>query len=253
MFARRLSLVVVAFVVSLAWAASQAAAQPPEGEGGRGMRRGGMTFAPAGGARVLLLESVQKDLQLTADQVEKLKEVVKTTGQSMREALAGLRDLSPEDRMAKRREMREKMETQAKEARKTVEAILTPSQIERFKQIRLQVAGPGALHDPEVAKALDISKEQREKIRGLMEKVRGERGGLRNLDPEDRRQKMAELREKLQKARQGAMKAILDVLTPEQRTKLEKLEGKKIELKPSEAVLAPEEAGFDLPARGPGR
>ena len=176
-----------------------------------------------------------------------------------------MRDLSPEERQAKRREMREKMETQMKEARKKVEAILTPAQIERLKQIRVQLAGPAVFGNsdvakatgmPDVAKALDITQEQRDKIRGLVEKLRGERGErakLRDLSPEERRKKMAELREKLQKTRQEAMKAVLEVLTPEQKAKLEKLEGKKIELKPGEAVLAPEEPGFDLPARGPGR
>ena len=254
MLTRRLGLLVAAIVISLAWAASQAAAQPPEGQQGRGGRRGFMPMAPAGGARILLLETVQKDLQLSADQVAKLKDVVKTSDEAAKDARAGMRDLSREERQAKRKEIRGKMETVAKDARKKVEAILTTAQIERLKQIRLQLAGAAVFANPDAAKAagipnvaktLDITQEQREKIHGLVEKLRGERGNFRSLSQEERRTKMAEFREKMRKA-------VLEVLTPEQKTKLEKLEGEKIELKPSE-VLAPEEPGFDLPARGPGR
>jgi Spy/CpxP family protein refolding chaperone len=257
MITRKLGLVAAATVISLAWAAGQVAAQPPEGAGDRGTRR---EFVPpvqaGGGARILLIDAVKNDLQLTTDQVEKIKDVMKSAREATRGAFPDLRGLSPEDRRAKLKEMREKMQTQAKESRKKIEAILTPAQLERFKQIRMQVTGPSAFGNPEVAKALDISKEQTEKIKALMEKMRGqwgERGGLRNLSPEERRKKLAELGEKITRDRSETLKAILEVLTPQQREKFDKLQGKKIELKPSDLMPAPGEAGFDLPARGPGK
>ncbi len=168
----------------------------------------------------MLKETVQKDLQLTADQVAKLKDVVKTVDDSAKEAFAGIRDLSREERQAKRKEMREKMLTQTKDARKKVEAILTSRQTERFKQIRLQVAGAAAFLDAEVTKALDISEEQRGKLRDPMGKLWAERGDFRNLSQEERGKRLAEVREK-------AQKAIMEVLTPDQKTKLEEVGGEE--------------------------
>ena len=50
---------------------------------------------------------------------------------------------------------------------KTLGQILTPQQIERLKQIKLQAAGAAALSIPEVAKALALTEEQREKLKTL--------------------------------------------------------------------------------------
>ena len=65
---------------------------------------------------------------------------------------------------------------------------------------------------------------------------------------------MTELREKVQKLRQKVLEDIVALLTTDQRAQLEKLKGKKVELKPAE-VLPPvgDEPGVDLPARGPGK
>lgn len=50
-----------------------------------------------------------------------------------------------------------------------VNAILTREQLGRLRQIRLQLAGPAAFRDPEVAAALELTPEQRDRIRAIEE------------------------------------------------------------------------------------
>ena len=140
------------------------------------------------------------------------------------------------------------MKSKDKELQTKALAMLTPRQSERLKQIQLQTAIPAALARPEIVKALDISKEQCEKIRALRdrtdEKWLAESPDLRDLSPKERRQKMIEFMKKSDKAQAEAKKPILDILTPEQRAKFEKLQGKKIEVTWPYDALIPEDAEF---------
>ena len=100
---------------------------------------------------------------------------------------------------------------------------------------------------PEIIKALDISAEQRGKIRTLCdrtaEKMLAEMPDLRP-NPKERRQRMIGFEEKLDKAQAEEKKPILDILTAEQRAKFEKLQGKKIEVTWAYDALMPEDPGF---------
>jgi Spy/CpxP family protein refolding chaperone len=181
-------------------AAFTAWAQADAPAGGR--PRGGM----GGGAMILRAPEVQKDLKLTDDQKEKIQAL-------SRERLG-----------------REEME-------KKLQEILKPEQLERLKQIRLQMAGPMALASPEVVKALELNDEQKGKIKTLLdqsrEKAREAMQGARDL-PADQRTAMWE---KVQQQRKETAAKVMEVLTPQQREKFEKMQGAKIEL--------------NFPARGP--
>ena len=213
--------------------------------------------APGGGLGLLQFETVQKDLQLTDEQKAKLKEVIKKSVADLRGQMPdtkSLRDLSRAERQAKLAKLRKKIQPQIEETRKQVEAILTPKQVERLKEIRLQIGGVAALLNSDGAKSLNLTDEQRDKLRKVMRQAGGNLRNFfqefRGLSPEERRAKIVEMAEKLQKSHAQMMSEAKEVLTPEQREKLEKLEGKKIELKPSEAVPPVDMPGFDLPARG---
>ena len=128
--------------------------------------------------RLLVVETVQKDLGLTADQIGKIKEIVSRSPRSdcgnslpkLREILPPPRHFSTEESEAREQEFRalsEDVKRKSKELKTKALAMLTPSQSERPKQIQLQAAIPAALARPEIIKALDISEEQREKIRAL--------------------------------------------------------------------------------------
>jgi Spy/CpxP family protein refolding chaperone len=209
---------------------------------------------PGGGLLLLLHnESVQLDLKLTPEQIDKLKELGKTAMEGAREQWAKFRDLSPEERRAKMQELRPKFQARAEEIKKKIAAILTPAQMDRLKEIRLQAAGPGALSDPDVLKALNLTDEQKEKIKKLRQQVADFIAENAKLSREERQQKRTELREKMQKLRQKVMEDIVTVLTADQRAQLEKLKGKKIELKAGEVLPPADEPGANLPARGPGK
>jgi Spy/CpxP family protein refolding chaperone len=113
-----------------------------------------------------------------------------------------------------------------REMRKKALALLAPEQRERLKQIRLQVLGPAALGDPEIARILELTEEQRQSFKALPGKVRqATRKALReagNLTADQQEEKAAEVRKKI-------LKTALETLTTEQRDKFEKLKGPKFE------------------------
>ena len=176
---------------------------------------------------------------MTSDQTAKIKERREERPRRrprVRARIAReLRYVSPEEHRAKLREALKKKEAQAEMFRKKIEETLSTSQFERLKQIRIQALGPTAFGLPDVAKALNLSKEQAAKthevVLAVIKKARGEHADLRKLSPEERHQAVlhdqAEIRKELQKARPEMMTAIMDDLTPEQRTKFEKLQGRE--------------------------
>ena len=259
MVRRMVSLVTVGVLSLALWGGNLASAQPPEGGPGPGPRGpmgrgpGFMAWPGAGLLAPLQRETVQKDLQLTPEQIDKLKEVGKTAFRGLGEQRPRPGNLSDEQR----KELRTKIEARAAEIKKKIEAILTPKQMERLKEIRLQWAGPAALADPDVRKALNLTDDQKEKIKKLRQELFGKENDLRKdvgkLSREERRTKMADIRNKVQKLRKKALDDILALLTTEQRAQFDKMLGKKLELKPSELPPPDDGAGLDLPARGPGK
>ena len=123
--------------------------------------------------------------------------------------------------------------------------MLTPSQGERLKQIQLQAAIPAALARPEIIKALDISDEQRGRMRALFDHMEEEElaklPDLRQISPKERRQKLIESLKDRDKIQAEATNRLLDVLNPEQRAKFEKLQGKRVEVRWPYDELVPED------------
>jgi hypothetical protein len=260
---RRLSLVVLAVAVSLAWMGCQREDQPPASNPeGRPLVQRKASSRPVRSkkvddesilVRLLLLETVQKELGLTADQTDKIGYLVKVSEVQSREFRAKLLDVFPpsqsfpkeesEARMREFRALSEDYKRTGKELRTKALAMLTPSQGERLKQIRLQVSIPAVVARPEIIKALDISEEQREKLRTLRDRMDqrllDEWPDLRDLNPKERRQKLIEFMKGVDET-----KAIMDVLTLEQQMKLEELQGNKIDVTRFYDVSIPEDSEF---------
>lgn len=189
----------VAMLVALAAQAQQ------DGGGRRGERRGpGGPGGPGAGIGLLMNDKVQAELKLTDDQKEKLR---------------GLG-----------REMRENRE----DTEKKLAEILTPEQMSRLKELRLQVGGVAVLTTPEVAKELALTDDQLSKLKELQQEsmagMREAYQGMRDLSQDARQAKMTEMREKMEKSRQETLKKAMEVLTPEQREKLEKMKGAKVDI-----------------------
>ena len=237
MIASRLSSVVLGVAASLAWTGcGPAVQQGVENQSGPSLvhEKAGSKFVPFKAdeglirVRLLMADSVQKDLTLTADQVGKVVDFVKFSSERSRELAGKWPEFSSEVPVdmseARSRELLawvEDSQRRQKELMAQVLGMLAPSQRDRLGQIQLQQTMTTALVQPEFIKALDISEEQLAKIRPLSDRI-GEKQSadlheLERLSSEERL-KMIELTKKRDKARAEANKLALDVLTPEQRS-----------------------------------
>jgi Spy/CpxP family protein refolding chaperone len=191
-------------VISLAVLANNAFAQP--GRGGPG------GFGGGGALGLLQNASVRKELELLDDQIAEIGKAAEASSARARELFANgdFRNLSEEERSAKFAELREATQ-------KEVDKILLPHQSERLKQIEFQISinrgGRGGVFsvNDELAEALDISDEQREKIGETAEQV------------------AEELRAKLRELQEEARAKILATLTPAQQAKYKQLVGEPFE------------------------
>lgn len=227
-------------ILSVLLCASVALAQRPGGAGGP---RGGFGFggpaAPPSPLMLVAAESVQKELGLKDDQIEKIKALGEESRKEMQPAFGGggpgerRKDESDADREKRFEESRAKMAAAIKKVNETIlpklDETLDATQRERLQQIRLQAWGPPALLDADVAKSLNldkdrsdklaaISKEFREKLSALTQGGGGDRG-----DFQERFAKMRELND-------SRDKQLGEVLTAEQREQWEKLKGKPFDV-----------------------
>lgn len=186
----------------------------------------GLIFAQGGGFRggfgggggvlgLLYRDDVRQDLQLVDEQQEKvdvLADEIRTELQDeMREMFRGMQDLSDEERQQQFEKIRERMEDVNADAEKRLKKVLLPHQFDRLKQIdvqmRVQQQGAEALTSGALAETLDLTEAQRERLEERAAEVE------------------QELQEKIGQLRIEARNKLLDVLTAQQRAKLESLMG----------------------------
>jgi Spy/CpxP family protein refolding chaperone len=170
---------------------------------------------PFGGFRgnplmLLRQESVQKELKLSDEQAQKVKELAEKTREKFQDIFAG----DEADRPKKMQEL-------AQENRKAVAEILSADQSKRLKEITLQQRGPAAFTDPEVAKALDLSEDQQTKIKSINEETVT---AMRELftpgqPPDD------DTRKKMNDLRKTSGDKLLALLSADQKTKWTTLQG----------------------------
>lgn len=194
---------VLSIVTAALLAASPAWAQRPGG--------GGFGF---GGMMLLGQKSVQEELKLSEDQIQKADEYLA----KQRESFSGLRDQSAEER-------RQKFAESVKASRAALGEILQTDQLQRFKEISLQQRGPEALADPEVAEAVGLSDEQKERVGEVQSAARKEMRGLFQQGGDDRQER----RKKFAAAREALYAKVGEILTPDQQAKWKQLLGKPFE------------------------
>jgi Spy/CpxP family protein refolding chaperone len=191
---KRLGQLAVALAI-IALAASAVWAQGPRGGGG--------------GLFLLTQKSVQEELKLSDDQLKKVGELV----EKQREEFGKLRDLSREERQ-------KKVEELTKESHKALAEILKADQVKRFKQIQWQQEGARAFADPEVADALKLSDEQKDKVKAVREEAQKEMRALRESGAS-----REEVRKKFEEIRKASSDKLMGILTDEQKTKWKELQG----------------------------
>jgi len=156
--------------------------------------RKGKTEGGAGNRGVTMQERfdrIAEQLNLTDEQKDKAREAFR----SQFEAMRGLRDASPDER-------REKLKTMTDEQDKKMKEILKPDQLEKWQTVKEQLraqmqpggaGGPGGTMQERfdrIAEQLNLTDEQKDKVKeafsGQVETMRG----LRDASPEERREKL---------------------------------------------------------------
>jgi hypothetical protein len=219
---------VLALVVSTASAQDQE--KPRRPGGGFGGRGGG----PGGGGQdtlgILSMPEVQKELGLDDAKKKEVGEIVEKTQQELMASFnfRELQGLSDEERQKKMEEFRKKGEELNKKAVEQVGKVLDSKQFERFRELRLQREGVAALGRPEVAQKLELSQEQKDKVKKIQDDSRRDAGGgagFGRLSDEERREYFAKREERAQKVNSD----LLAVLTSAQKESWEKMLGKKFD------------------------
>jgi hypothetical protein len=190
----------VALLVPAVWVATARPAEPDVPEGTT--------------VKLLLLrqKSVQKELGLGADAVEKIKEFTAAQSEAAGKAL-GLGE-------AARREAFERL---ARQNDKFLADTLTAKQVKRLDQITMQFTALMQLTKPGMAKELNLSEEQVKKFKDMQTEVRKELVELFRAG--DRAGKG----EKIAKLRAETRTKVLAVLTDEQKAKVREMVGPPFE------------------------
>jgi Spy/CpxP family protein refolding chaperone len=166
---------------------------------------------PVGGPPPLFLlqqKDVQKELKLTSEQIAKVKQGF----DKQKQEAQALRELQGDARQERVREL-------MRADRKTMHEILQPDQQKRLSQIMLQEQGAPAFAHPRVARELNISDDQEQKIEDILDTAsRKMRSVYRNGQADTGRQQAEDLDKQ-------TTTSILDVLTPEQKMKWKQMVG----------------------------
>ena len=178
------------------------------------------------GVALLEIEQVQKELGLSAEQIKKASEL----GTKLAEDRRRLYETVPREEWRERgNELREKSKELAKSAALSIAESLDDAQTKRWLEVALQVRGPESLPDDyltaqlkldpdQVKKLTDLAIGQREKAFEIFRRSRDE-----GLSRDDARAQFATLVSDTNKERMA-------VLTDEQRTAFQDLQGDKFEL-----------------------
>jgi Spy/CpxP family protein refolding chaperone len=189
---------------------------------GRGMfGRGGAQMGPS----VLLnRDDVKDELKLTTDQRGKIEEALMAAQQRGREAFQSLgidfRNMTDDDRA----KMAKMVQEQGAITEKEINGILTADQQHRLRELFVQQNGASVVTNPQFAKDLSLTEDQKSKIKDLQTK---QMQAMRDLgqkvqDGDMDRQQMMEAMQK----NQAIMKdEIGKILTDEQRAKIKEWSG----------------------------
>ena len=202
----------VAGLVIVAMVSQVAMAQREEGR-----RRGGRDGGPGGGmmgqmsaGRLLGAKEVQDALKLTDEQKEKITKINDEAREAMRDAFQAEGG-------------REKIAEITKATSDKINEVLDDGQEKRLMGILIQVSPVAALMDPAVAKELNITDDQKTKMREAAAGFREKFGELRDLSREERTKKMEEIQAEISKK-------VMAELTSDQQAQLEKMKGEKVEI-----------------------
>jgi Spy/CpxP family protein refolding chaperone len=158
------------------------------------------------------VERMDKELDLTDEQEKKIKSIMDARVAEIRDA----RQRHTDDREAMRKEIRSIFE----KGRADIEKLLTPDQKKTFAEMiekrRQRKKGRFERRMRRVMRQLDLTDEQKGKVRTIFSEAKKKHRALRESDADDRRAKMRALRS-------STREEIRQVLTEEQRAELDEI------------------------------
>lgn len=162
---------VIGAIVVLAF--SSAAVAQPGGRGGFG--RGGFGFGRGGPVALLQREDVQKELDISKDQLEEIEEVARESrggrGRGGR-GFGNFREMSEAERAEAMAEFRAQQEKQTQETREKLDDILSREQSKRLSQLEFQYAlRQGSVDGAISAGRIEVSQRDRDKLRDVQREV----------------------------------------------------------------------------------
>ncbi len=159
---------------------------------------------------LLFNKDVQKELNLTDDQVKKVNEEIKF----QREARKNLREANDD------RERNQKVDALNQRCEQNVNSVLKNDQTRRLQQITYQVYGPNAFARTEVVEKLKLTPEQRQKIKQIQETTHKQVRG--NFEPGGNREDA--VKKRIDSVTR-AWNQIMQVLTPDQKERWKEMTG----------------------------
>jgi Spy/CpxP family protein refolding chaperone len=148
------------------------------------------------GVGILGFEQVQRELKLTEEQTQKLREISRTA-MARRPTSVLLAGMSREERLAKQADLL-KLDLEDEEKAK---AVLSPQQLAQVKEIGFRMYVQRAMYGERIFDAIGASEDQKAQLRKLGE----------------------EFQDKVTKVQQETVESAMKVLTPEQQKKLREM------------------------------
>ena len=179
--------------------------------------------------QLLQVEEVQQELKLTPEQIEQLDRVDTEVRARLNQRSRGMNS-------------RAALEKQVQQAQQQVADVLEPNQLERFREILLQVNGWAPEAAPpsrarggvSLQNPIELNAQQEEQLADLQEDTQQQIGSnfsrSRSSDPEAICQTVDANRERIEPILQASQERALAALTEEQRATLEELKGEPFEL-----------------------
>jgi len=107
---------------------------------------------------------VRKQLNLNNDQYNGLNKSYEQYWSQYQKGLSGLGNMDEQTRAQQAQELRNNFNSQVM---KSAQGVLTPEQVQRFNQLNLQSQGGNAFNDPTVQQKLNLTADQKAKLRAL--------------------------------------------------------------------------------------
>ncbi|HOM16765.1 MAG TPA: Spy/CpxP family protein refolding chaperone [Thermoguttaceae bacterium] len=156
------------------WAEEAPPQQQQQVQPRHGFRVAQPEMLPLPGFYMLRMENVQKELNLTPEQLAQLTELSKAYSEQVRadqEIWKNWQKMTPEERSAKTAEQRQRYAQRVQDVRQQVEKILQPSQLKTLQQIVLRTQGWWVLYQPQIQETLGLSQEQKQQLADIRQKM----------------------------------------------------------------------------------